>query len=161
MMDKHLHRSASKLATLVAKEHGQNHRLVFTNGVFDMLHPGHIDLLCRAKALGDLLIVGVNSDTSTRRLKGMGRPIIGECERASMLAALSCVDHVIIFEETTAEHLVLHLRPETYVKGDDYEAEQLPEACAVRAVGGRVVILPRLHRISTTTLIERILSLNQ
>jgi D-glycero-beta-D-manno-heptose 1-phosphate adenylyltransferase len=146
--------------------------LVFTNGVFDLLHLGHVRYLQEARSLGDVLVVGLNSDASTRRLKGPGRPLVPQTERAELLAALACVDHVVIFEGDTAEPLVEALRPEIYVKGGDYRAaggqapagtqgqvaaKPLPEAAVVRRYGGRIVLLPYLTGHSTTELIERIL----
>jgi D-beta-D-heptose 7-phosphate kinase/D-beta-D-heptose 1-phosphate adenosyltransferase len=133
--------------------------IVFTNGVFDILHAGHVDLLRRARDLGDLLLVGVNSDRSVRRLKGPGRPINGERDRLALVAALDAVDHAILFEEDTPAELIRMFRPQIHVKGGDYTAADLPEADAVRAVGGRTVILPLKGSLSTTATIDRILSL--
>lgn len=135
----------------------QGRSLVFTNGCFDLLHLGHVRYLQDAKALGDLLIVGLNSDASARRIKGEGRPILPQEERSQILAALACVDGVVIFGEETAELLVSLLQPEVYVKGGDYGAENLPEARIVAQYGGRTVILPFLKGHSTTAIIERIL----
>ena len=132
--------------------------IVLTNGHFDILHVGHVDCLRRAKALGDVLIVGLNSDASTRLLKGEKRPIVLQEERAQLLAALQCVDYVIIFEERTAERLLAALKPEVYAKGGDWAIEDLPEAKAVAAYGGRVEILPQMPSRSTTDIIETILS---
>ena len=147
--------------------------LVFTNGVFDLLHLGHVRYLQEARALGDLLVVGLNSDASVRRLKGPKRPLVPQAERAELLAALACVDHVVVFDADTAEELVASLQPEVYVKGGDY-AQPAAEPAApgptasqaaargrlVRAYGGRVVLLPYLKGYSTTELIERILRNN-
>jgi D-beta-D-heptose 7-phosphate kinase/D-beta-D-heptose 1-phosphate adenosyltransferase len=130
--------------------------IVLTNGHFDLLHTGHLDYLERARALGDALIVGVNGDASTRRLKGPGRPLVPAPERARLLAALNCVDAAVIFEEDTARALLDALRPDIYAKGGDYTPGTLPEAPAVVAAGGRVVILPLLPEHSTTALIARI-----
>ncbi len=147
--------------------------LVFTNGVFDLLHLGHVRYLQEARALGDLLVVGLNSDASVRRLKGPNRPLVPQAERAELLAALACVDHVVIYDTDTAEHLVASLQPEVYVKGGDYAqsaegtalpsplpSKPLPEAGVVRSYGGRVVLVPYLKGYSTTELIERILRNN-
>ena len=137
-------------------------RLVLTNGVFDLLHIGHVSYLQRARSLGDLLVVGVNSDASTRANKGPARPLVPEAERAALLAALRCVDHVTIFGERTAEALVAALRPDVYVKGGDYrlddaaEGAPLPEAKIVRGYGGRVELIPYVAGRSTTELIEKI-----
>jgi rfaE bifunctional protein nucleotidyltransferase chain/domain len=132
--------------------------VVLTNGHFDVLHVGHVDCLQRAKALGDVLIVGLNSDASTRLLKGEKRPIVLQEERAQLLAALECVDYVIIFEERTAERLIATLRPEVYAKGGDWAIEDLPEAKAVAEYGGRVEILPQVPSRSTTDIIKTILT---
>jgi len=131
--------------------------VVFTNGHFDLLHVGHVDYLQRAKELGDVLIVGLNSDASTRALKGEKRPLIPQDERARMLVALACVDYVVIFEETTANSLVEALKPDLYVKGGDWgEGRTPPEAEVVTSYSGQVRILPYLPERSTTGLIEAI-----
>ena len=131
---------------------------VLTNGHFDVLHVGHVDCLQRAKALGDVLIVGLNSDASTRFLKGQKRPIVPQEERAQLLAALQCVDYVIIFEERTAERLLAALKPEVYVKGGDWAVEDLPEAKVISESGIRAEILPHMPGRSTTDIIETILT---
>lgn len=141
-------------------------RLVLTNGVFDLLHAGHVGYLSRARALGDLLVVALNSDASTRALKGPLRPIVPEADRAALLAALRPVDYVTIFAEPTAEAVVAALRPELYVKGGDYGAgpggapdlSRLPEARVVVANGGQVALLPYAEGRSTSELIERIVA---
>ena len=131
--------------------------VVFTNGHFDLLHVGHVDYLQRARELGDVLIVGLNSDASTQALKGEKRPIVPQGERARMLAALTCVDYVVIFEETTANSLVKALKPDLYVKGGDWgEGRVPPEAEVVASYGGQVHVLPYLPEHSTTRLIETI-----
>ena len=135
----------AELAERVAFHRRQGRRIVFTNGFFDLLHRGHIDLLNRAKALGDVLVVGINSDESAERLHG-GRQAVSPLEdRARVLAALSCVDHLVAFEQTTATELVALLRPDVYVKGGDYTAGMVPEAPAVEGYGGLVQILPYLE----------------
>ena len=131
--------------------------VVLTNGHFDVLHVGHIDCLQRAKALGDVLVVGLNSDASTRLLKGQKRPIVPQEERAQLLAALQCVDYVIIFEERTVERLITVLRPEVYVKGGDWAIEDLPEAKVLAEYGVHVEFLPQVPSRSTTDIIETIL----
>jgi D-glycero-beta-D-manno-heptose 1-phosphate adenylyltransferase len=134
--------------------------LVFTNGVFDLLHVGHVRYLRSAGELGDALLVGLNSDASARGLKGEGRPIVPQEERAEVLAALECVDWVLIFDQPTAVDVVLCLRPEVYVKGGDYgrarDPAPLPEAPAVQSYGGRVVLLPYTTDRSTSVLLRRI-----
>ncbi|MCL5026554.1 MAG: adenylyltransferase/cytidyltransferase family protein [Chloroflexi bacterium] len=133
--------------------------LVFTNGCFDLLHPGHLHLLEGARSLGDLLVVGLNSDASLRGLKGEERAFIPQDGRSFLLAGFACVDYVVIFDERTAESLVRALQPEVYVKGGDYSPtgeKAPPEAVVVAGYGGRVVILPTLPSYSTSALIERI-----
>jgi rfaE bifunctional protein nucleotidyltransferase chain/domain len=132
-------------------------RLVFTNGVFDIVHAGHVSLLERARGLGDLLLVGLNSDLSARRLsKGKGRPVNSLADRAAVVSAIRHVDGVVSFDEPTPKGLVEALRPEVHVKGGDYRAEDLPECGLVRSYGGDVVILPLLEGHSTSNLIARI-----
>ena len=142
------------------REHlkAEGETVVLTNGHFDVLHVGHIDCLQKARALGDILIVGLNSDVSTRALKGEKRPIVPQEERAQLLAALQCVDYVVVFEERTAEKLLAALRPEVYVKGGDWAIEDLPEAKVVAEYGIRVEILPQVPSRSTTDIIEIILT---
>ena len=138
---------------------GRGLRVVLTNGHFDLLHVGHVRYLQAASSLGDRLVVGLNGDDTTRRLKGEGRPYVCEDERAELLAALACVDYVVIFREATAESLVDTLRPDVYVKGGDYAAgKPLPEAKIVAAYGGVTQILPFQEGRSTTALIQRIQS---
>lgn len=132
--------------------------LVFTNGCFDILHAGHVGYLQQARDLGDYLAVGLNSDASTRRIKGPQRPLVPQEERALVVAALECVDFVIVFDEDTAEALVAELRPDVYVKGGDYVSDaDLPEAAVVRGYGGRVEILPLVAVRSTSAIIKSIL----
>lgn len=131
--------------------------VVFTNGVFDLLHPGHVDVLTGARAQGDVLVVGVNSDASVRRLgKGPERPVRSEAERAYVLAALAAVDAVVVFDEDTPLELVRALQPDIIVKGGDYRPETVVGAEIVRARGGRVVIIPLTPGQSTTSIIERL-----
>lgn len=131
---------------------------VFTNGVFDLLHRGHVDGLRAARALGGALVVGLNSDASARRLaKGPGRPINGELDRACVLGALAAVDLVVIFEEPTPLALIERLRPDIYVKGGDYDVAALPEARLVARWGGRALALPYEAGVSTSAIVARIL----
>ena len=138
-------------------------RLVLTNGVFDVLHAGHVGYLEQARALGDVLVVALNSDASTRAIKGPLRPIMPQAERAAVLGALRAVDHVTLFDQPTAEAIVNALRPDVYVKGGDYAASdhapdlaRLPEARIVAAQGGQVVLLPYAAGLSTSAIIQRI-----
>lgn len=133
-------------------------RVVLTNGCFDLLHSGHLRYLQAVRQLGDLLVVGVNSDESVRQLKGESRPIVPQQERAELVAGLECVDYVTIFEEPSAVPLVELVQPTYYAKGGDYTEQDLPEAEAVVAYGGFVVILPLHPERSTSALIERIRS---
>ena len=146
----------SELVACVNFYRQQGHRIVFTNGCFDILHRGHIAYLNQAKALGDLLIVGVNSDQSVRQLKGSERPINALDDRIQVLTALSCIDYMIAFDENTPLHIIQAIRPDVYVKGGDYTRETLPEAPIVEALGGVVEILPYLPEHSTTSMIQRI-----
>lgn len=131
-------------------------RVVFTNGVFDLLHPGHVDVLRGARARGDALVVGVNSDASVRRLKGPGRPVRSEAERVYVLAALEMVDAVVLFEQDTPLELVTRLAPDVIVKGGDYSPDTVVGAREVRARGGEVVIIPLTPGQSTTAIIEKL-----
>lgn len=131
--------------------------LVLTNGHFDVLHVGHVRYLQAAKALGDVLVVGLNDDASTRALKGPQRPIVPATERAELLAALEAVDYVIPFAELTAERLVTTLQPEVYVKGSDWLVDDLPEAPAIRAYGGQIKLIDAVPGQSTTDIVKTIL----
>lgn len=132
--------------------------VVFTNGVFDILHAGHIAFLRAARQLGDVLVVGVNSDRGARAIKGPGRPINGEQDRLALVAALDPVDEVILFDEETPEALIRAIAPDIHAKGADYQGQDLPEAAAVEEAGGRVVILPLVGETSTTKVIDRIVA---
>jgi D-beta-D-heptose 7-phosphate kinase / D-beta-D-heptose 1-phosphate adenosyltransferase len=145
-----------RLATCIEMHRQQGRRIAFTNGCFDILHRGHISYLNRAKALGDVLIVGVNSDEGIRRLKGPARPINTLEDRIGVLAALSCIDHLVAFEEDTPCNLIRIVKPDVFVKGGDYTRERLPDAPLVEKFGGIVQILPYLSERSTTRIIERI-----
>jgi len=129
---------------------------VFTNGCFDLLHRGHVDYLVRARSLGDVLVVGVNTDASVRRLKGSGRPVTTEEDRAIVLAALEAIDAVTLFHEDTPRELIAGLRPDVLVKGGDYTVSEVVGRDEVEAAGGRVVILPLTPGRSTTALLETI-----
>jgi D-beta-D-heptose 7-phosphate kinase/D-beta-D-heptose 1-phosphate adenosyltransferase len=140
---------ASKL-----RRNGQ--RLVFTNGVFDLLHPGHLRYLQAARLLGDALVVGLNSDRSVRANKGPGRPIMPESERAEVLAALAMVDSVVIFDEETPHALIAALRPSVLVKGADWAEDAIVGRDIVEADGGRVIRVPTITGYSTTNIVQRI-----
>lgn len=146
----------SQLAARLEAARRRGERIVLTSGCFDLLHRGHIRYLNRARDLGDLLVVGLNSDEGVRRLKGAGRPINGLEDRAEVLAGLACVDHIVRFDEDTPADLVRALRPHVFVKGGDYTRETLPEAPVVEALGGVVRILPFVEDRSTTGIIHRI-----
>jgi rfaE bifunctional protein nucleotidyltransferase chain/domain len=134
----------------------QGARVVLANGCFDILHVGHVRYLRAAKALGDLLVVGINSDEQTRRLKGEGRPLAPQDQRAELISALEAVDFVTIFEEPTVAQLLLALRPDIHAKGTDYTEESVPERDVVRSFGGRVAIVgdPKDH--SSSQIIEEL-----
>jgi len=130
--------------------------LVTTNGVFDLLHVGHIRYLQAANALGSLLIVAINSDACTRVLKGPTRPFVTELERAELLAALGCVDYVTLFDEPTPEMFLSHFRPDIHTKGGDYDIATMPETAVMERHGGKIVLLPFTEGRSTTDLAARI-----
>ncbi|MBQ3434380.1 MAG: D-glycero-beta-D-manno-heptose 1-phosphate adenylyltransferase [Selenomonadaceae bacterium] len=132
-------------------------QIVFTNGCFDILHAGHVRYLTTAKSFGDVLIVGLNTDESVRRLKGTNRPINTQDDRAEVLLGLKAVDHVIFFGEQTAEALIAEVKPAVYVKGGDYTLETLPEAAIVQSYGGRVELVNLVAGRSTTNIIGKIL----
>jgi rfaE bifunctional protein nucleotidyltransferase chain/domain len=131
-------------------------RLVFTNGCFDLLHPGHVEYLEQAKRLGDILVVGLNTDDSVRRLKGLGRPLVEENDRARVLAALASIDAVALFDEDTPEELIEALLPDVLVKGGDYALADIVGREAVEAAGGTVMVVPFVGNYSTSALLERL-----
>ena len=148
------------LARIVAARQAQGERIVFTNGVFDILHVGHLRYLQEARAQGDALIVAVNADSGVRKLKGQTRPIIGENERAELLDGLRCVDYVTLFDTPTPVPVIEKVRPAIYVKGGDYRAEDLPEAKVVLAYGGEARVLLLVPGRSTTSIVQTILQGN-
>lgn len=156
LSDKKQVSTRAELVSRTQRHRAAGRRIVLTNGCFDLLHQGHIAHLHQAKALGDVLVVGVNTDEMVRRLKGQDRPVNPLSDRLTVLAALACVDYVVPFAEETPCELIRAVRPEVFVKGGDYTLERLPEAAAVQEVGGEVVILPYQGDRSTTSLIERI-----
>lgn len=144
-----------------AGEKRNGRRVVFTNGCFDLLHPGHIRCLEQARALGDALVVAINSDASVRQIKGANRPIIPQEERAELLAALACVDYVTIFDAPTPRDLIARLLPAVLVKGGDWGPGEIVGREEVEAAGGRVVSIPLAPGHSTSALLERIRHLAQ
>jgi len=130
--------------------------VVFTNGCFDVLHPGHVEDLAQAKALGDVLVVGLNSDSSVQRLKGAGRPLVAEADRAAMLAALRSVDAVTLFDEDTPLELISTLLPDVLVKGGDYDLDGIVGREVVEEAGGEVRVLPFVEGYSTTGVLDRL-----
>jgi len=136
----------------------KNKKIIFTNGCFDILHVGHVRYLESAKALGDCLIIGLNSDASVRALKGEARPINSEEDRAEVLGALRAVDCVVVFGDETAENLIAKVRPDIYVKGGDYTLETLPEAEVVLDYGGKIELVPLVTGRSSSNIINKIKS---
>jgi rfaE bifunctional protein nucleotidyltransferase chain/domain len=138
------------------REKRNRRRIVFTNGCFDVLHPGHIRSLEQARDLGDALIVGLNSDASVRQLKGAGRPVLPEQERAEIVAALECVDGVVVFDDLTPREVISRLLPDVLVKGGDWAGDKIVGREEVEAVGGRVVSAPVVPGYSTTDILRKI-----
>ena len=145
-------------ATLRAR-HARGDRIVFTNGCFDLLHIGHTRYLHEARKLGDCLVVGLNSDASVRAIKPDGRPIVPQAQRAEVLAALACVDHVVIFDEPDPQNLIALIQPDILVKGGDWPIDRIVGREIVQARGGRVVTIPLVPDVSTTSLVRRIKTL--
>lgn len=143
--------SLAEVAARVAEARGSGKRIALANGCFDVLHVGHVRYLAGARAEADVLVVGVNGDASVRKLKGEGRPVLPEGDRAVLVAALRSVDHVVVFEEEDVTQLLLTFRPDVHCKGTDYTPETVPERDVVRSYGGRVAIVgdPKDHDTST------------
>lgn len=146
-------------AAFAEQQRARGRRVVFTNGVFDILHPGHVRYLQQARALGDVLIVGLNADASVHRYKGPTRPINCESDRAEILAALECVDAVVIFDEDTPDAIIKAIQPDVLVKGADWAEDAIVGRDTVEARGGRVVRVPVEQGFSTTAILEKIRSL--
>jgi D-glycero-beta-D-manno-heptose 1-phosphate adenylyltransferase len=144
------------LIQTTAREKCAGHRVVFTNGCFDLLHPGHVRCLAEARALGEVLVVAINSDRSVRGSKGPERPLVPEQDRAEVLAALASVDYVTIFDEPTPRELIARLLPNILVKGADWSPDQVAGREEVEAAGGRVVSIPLAPGYSTTSIVQRI-----
>ena len=152
--------SRAKLVTERARLREAGQKLVFTNGVFDLLHVGHVRYLEQAHLLGDALVVAINSDRTVSKLKGDGRPLINEDERAEILAALRVVDYVTIFDDVSPRALIAELLPDVLVKGGDYTLDEIHGREEVEAAGGRVVSLPFIEGASTSAIIERMKEIN-
>jgi rfaE bifunctional protein nucleotidyltransferase chain/domain len=148
--------SLEQAIVLFGREKRNGRKIVFTNGCFDLLHPGHIRSLEQARALGDALIVGLNSDSSVRELKGPGRPVLPENERAEILACLECVDAVVIFSEATPLEIISKLLPDVLAKGGDWAGDKIIGREEVEAAGGRVVSVPVVPGYSTSAILEKI-----
>ena len=148
--------SLDELVTLVGRPGRGSRRIVFTNGCFDLLHPGHVRSLERARSLGDVLVVAINSDSSVRRVKGDSRPLISEMERAELLAALAAVDFVVVFDQPTPRELIARLLPDVLAKGADWGAGEIVGREEVEAAGGIVVSIPLEQGYSTTRILEKI-----
>ena len=144
------------LAKTLAGLRAKSKKVVFTNGCFDIIHVGHVDYLSKARAMGDVLVIGLNSDSSVRRLKGPGRPINAQRDRAKILSALRGVDYITIFNENTPEHLIEKVRPDVLVKGGDWDGKNIVGSAFVRSYGGRVRIVPFVKGYSTTSLVRKI-----
>ena len=144
-----------KISEIVTSLKAKGKKIVFTNGCFDILHVGHVRYLKEAKALGDILILGLNSDSSVKSLKGSDRPINNESDRAEVLSALKAIDYVVIFDEKTAENIVGEVKPDIYAKGGDYSIDTLPEAKIVAEHGGKTVLLQLVDGKSSTNIINK------
>jgi rfaE bifunctional protein nucleotidyltransferase chain/domain len=148
--------SREELIQIAAREKSAGRRVVFTNGCFDLLHPGHVRCLAEARALGDVLVVAINSDRSVRGNKGPERPLVPQQDRAEVLAALSSVDYVAIFDEPTPGELISRVLPNVLVKGSDWAPDQVVGREEVEAAGGRVISIPLVPGFSTSNLLEKI-----
>ena len=151
-------KSLEELKSIASQAKARGQKIVFTNGCFDILHRGHLHVLREAKALGDLLIVAVNSDGSVKRLKGPSRPVINEAGRSELIAALEMVDYVTLFEETDPRRLIEEIQPDILAKGGDWRRDQVVGADIVERNGGKVAVIPYLKGFSTTEIIERVRS---
>lgn len=152
-------KNRKELKRIVEDLKKQGKIVVFTNGCFEILHPGHIEILERAKSLGDVLIVGINSDNSVKEIKGERKLILDEKSRLRIISSLEMVDYVVLFDEKTPENLISELKPDIHVKGGDYNINNLPEAKIVQSYGGKIFIFPLVKEFSTTKIIEKILEL--
>jgi rfaE bifunctional protein nucleotidyltransferase chain/domain len=148
------------LKVIAADARSKGRSVVFTNGCFDLLHRGHVHVLREAKACGDLLITGINSDKSVKKIKGPARPVLPEADRSELLASLEMVDYVVLFDEPDPYELIWALRPNVLVKGGDWSEAKIVGADLVEEAGGRVVVIPYIKGFSTTEIIERIKNLD-
>jgi len=151
-------KSRQEIEALVKNLRTQDAKIIFTNGCFDLLHLGHVRYLREAKKMGDILIIGLNTDSSVKSLKGSPRPYVSEMERAEILASLECVNYVVLFSELRPDNLLKIIKPDVHVKGGDYNANRLPERKLVESLGGKVMVIPPIKGRSTTNIVERILS---
>ena len=149
-------KSTAKIEKLAKQLHKWERRIVFTNGCFDILHPGHVKYLLKAKSFGDILIIGLNSDTSVKRLKGERRPIHNQKDRALVLSSLECVDYITLFEEDTPYDLINRIKPDILVKGGDWDVKDIVGADIVLSAGGEVLSLPYYEGHSTTGILEEL-----
>jgi D-beta-D-heptose 7-phosphate kinase/D-beta-D-heptose 1-phosphate adenosyltransferase len=143
----------NEILQCISKENG---KIVFSNGCFDIIHYGHVQYLAKARTFGDIMIVGINTDASIKRIKGEKRPVITENERLYMLASLECIDYVILFDEDTPVNLIQKIQPDIMVKGSDWKIEQLPGREIVEAKGGQVILVDLVAGLSTTGIIQKI-----
>ena len=149
-------KTCAQMKEVAARLKRRGKKIVFTNGCFDLFHAGHVEILRRAASLGDVLVVGVNSDTSVTAIKGPGRPIIPEADREQIISALSCVDYVVVFGEETPLRLIQAVRPDVLVKGEDWKGREVVGEDVVKARGGRVEFVSLVPGLSTTDLINKI-----
>ena len=150
-------KSRAAIKAIAGRLKSQGNRIVFTNGCFDILHAGHVEYLSKAKKMGDVLIIGLNSDGSVKRLKGKDRPINGEKDRARILSALAFVDHVVIFNEDTPERLIEAIGPDILVKGGDWRTSDIVGSRFVKSRGGKVRTVPFVKGYSTTAIVKKVL----
>ena len=149
-------KSVKELIEIIRDLHQQNKTVVFTNGVFDILHPGHVEYLAEARTFGDVLILGLNSDSSVKRIKGNSRPIVAEQDRIKILSALEMIDYICLFSEDTPQTLIEQLIPDVLVKGGDYKIEEIVGREVVEKNGGKILTIPLTEGKSTTNIIEKI-----
>jgi len=154
-------KTPDELAEIIEKEKTAGKKVVFTNGVFDFVHPGHMEYMEKARALGDMMVVALNSDASVKRIKGPSRPINSELDRAFILAATRCIDYVCIFEEDDPSNIIAKLKPSIHTKGGDYDPEKMPETKVVRENGGEVIIIPLKDGYSNSKQFKKIKELRE